>query len=85
MKAVKDNISALETKVNAGQEELREEISAFQDRIGNIEAGQAELKERVTHNLREDLSRDIEATRQDVEATRRNRRPGLCSQGKPDM
>jgi ribosomal protein L34E len=40
---------------------LREEISAFQERIRNIEACQAEFEERVTLNLREDLSRNIEA------------------------
>jgi hypothetical protein len=84
---VKDNISALETNINAGQEELRGEISDFQERIG---AGQDEFEERVTRtvntrledvssmveqqtrNLREDLSKNIETTRQDVEATRRN-------------
>jgi uncharacterized membrane protein YccC len=77
----------METKINAGQEELRQEISAFQDRI---KAGQAQFEERVTctvdtqlknvtsmveqqtHNLHEDLHRNIEATRQDVEATRRD-------------
>jgi hypothetical protein len=44
-----------------------------------INAGQAELEERMTvkleqqtRNLREDLCRNIEATRQDVEATRRD-------------
>jgi chromosome segregation ATPase len=65
-----DDISALETKINAGQEELRHEISVFQERIKDIEAGQAEFEERVTRNLREDFSRNIEATRQDIEATR---------------
>jgi hypothetical protein len=40
---VKDNISALETNINAGQEELRREISDFQERIRNIVAGQAEF------------------------------------------
>jgi hypothetical protein len=59
----------LETKINAGQEELRQEISDFQERI---RAGQAEFEERATRNLRVDLSRDIEATGQDVEATRRD-------------
>jgi hypothetical protein len=77
----------LETKINAGQEELRREISDFQERI---RAGQDEFEERVTstvntwledvlsmveqqtRNLREDLSKNIEATRQDVEATRRD-------------
>jgi gas vesicle protein len=81
--SISDNIIALETKINAGQEELREEINAFQERIRNIEAGQAAFEERVTctvdtqlrdmssmveqqtRNLREDLSRNIEATRQD--------------------
>jgi hypothetical protein len=48
---------------NAGQEELRQEINAFHERIRNIEAGQAEFEERATRNLREDLSRNIEATR----------------------
>jgi hypothetical protein len=38
---VKGNISALETKINAGQEELRQKISAFQERI---KAGQAEFE-----------------------------------------
>jgi DNA repair exonuclease SbcCD ATPase subunit len=59
----------LETKKNAGQEELRQEIRTFQERL---EARQAEFEERVMRNLREDLSRNIEATRQDVEATRRD-------------
>jgi hypothetical protein len=36
---VKDDISALETKINAGQEELRRKISVFQERIRNIETG----------------------------------------------
>jgi hypothetical protein len=30
---VKGNISALEIKINAGQEEMRQEISDFQERI----------------------------------------------------
>jgi hypothetical protein len=42
---VRGNISALETKINAGQEELRQEISDFQERI---RAGQADFEERVT-------------------------------------
>jgi chromosome segregation ATPase len=80
---VKDEVSAVKN-------ELRQEISVFQERKRNIEAGQAELEERVTctvntrledvssmveqqtRNLREDLSKNIEATRQDVEATRRD-------------
>jgi hypothetical protein len=61
---VRGNISALETKINTGQEELRQVISDFQERI---RAGQAEFEESVTRNLREDLSRNIEATRQDLE------------------
>jgi gas vesicle protein len=68
---ISDNMSALETKINAGQEELRQEINVFQERIKDIEAGQAEFEERVTRN-HEDLSRKIESTRQDVEATRRD-------------
>jgi chromosome segregation ATPase len=64
---VKDNISALETNINAGQEELRREISDFQERIRNIEARQAEFEERVTRNLREDLSRNIEAGQAEFE------------------
>jgi uncharacterized protein YqgV (UPF0045/DUF77 family) len=56
---VEGDISALETKINAGHEELRQEISVFQERIRNIETGQAEFEERVTRNLREDLSRNI--------------------------
>jgi gas vesicle protein len=67
--SISDNMSALETKINAGQEELGQEISDFQERI---RAGQAEFEERATRNLREDLSRDIKATRQDVKATRRD-------------
>jgi hypothetical protein len=69
---------------------LRQEIKTFQERIRNIEAGQAAFEEMVTctvdtqlsnmssmvdqqtRNLREDLSRNIEATRQDVESTRRD-------------
>jgi uncharacterized protein YhaN len=75
----------LETKINAGQEELRQEINAFQERIRNIEAGQAEFEERVTRNL-EDLSRNIEATRQDFETQlavleARTRRAGGSSAG----
>jgi hypothetical protein len=62
----------LETKINAGQEELREEISVFQERTKNIETGKAELEERVTRNLREVLSSDIEATIQDIEVSRRD-------------
>jgi hypothetical protein len=42
---VKGNISALETKINAVQEEQRQEIGAFQERI---KAGQAEFEESVT-------------------------------------
>jgi ribosomal protein L34E len=61
--SISDSISALETKINTGQEELRREISVFQERIKNMEAGQAEFEERVTRNLREDLSRNIKATR----------------------
>jgi hypothetical protein len=64
---VKDNISALETKINAGQGELRQEINAFQDRIRNIEAGQAQFEERVTRKLREDLNRIIEAGQAELE------------------
>jgi predicted transcriptional regulator len=41
-------MSALETRINAGQEELRQEINAFQERIRNIEDGQAAFEERVT-------------------------------------
>jgi hypothetical protein len=43
--AVKGDVSAMETKINAGQEELRQEICAFQERI---KAGQAEFEESVT-------------------------------------
>jgi hypothetical protein len=57
----------LETKINAGQEELRQEINAFQERIKNIEAGQAEFEERMTHTLREDLSRNMEAGQAEFE------------------
>jgi hypothetical protein len=85
--AVTGNISALETKINAGQEELRQEISAFQERIkaGQAEfeervtcTADTQLKnvtsmfEQQTHNLHEDLSRNIKATRQDLEATQRD-------------
>jgi hypothetical protein len=83
--AVTDEISALETKINAGHEEFRRETSDFQERIRNIETGQAAFEERVTYtvdtqlrdmssmveqqtrNLREDLSRNIEATRRGFE------------------
>jgi hypothetical protein len=57
----------LETKINAGQEELRQEINAFRERIKNIEAGQTEFEERVTHTLREDLGRNIEASQAEFE------------------
>jgi hypothetical protein len=81
---------ALETKINARHEELRQEINVFQERITSNEVGRAEFEERVTYAvearledvssmveqqtriLREDLSRNIESTRQDVEATRRD-------------
>jgi archaellum component FlaC len=69
---IENSISAVRDEVSAVKNELRREISDFQERIRNIEAGQAEFEERVTRNLREDLSRNIEATRQDVEAMRRN-------------
>jgi hypothetical protein len=83
---VKGDISAKEIKINAGQEELRREISVFQERIRNIETGQAAFEERVTCtvdiqlrnmssmvkqqtcNLREDLSRNIEAGQAEFEA-----------------
>jgi predicted nuclease with TOPRIM domain len=65
--SISDNICALETKINAGQEELRQEINAFQERIKNIEAGQAEFEEMVTHTLREDLNRNIEAGQAEFE------------------
>jgi hypothetical protein len=94
----------LETKINAGQEELRQEISDFQERI---RAGQAEFEERVTctvdtqlrnmssmveqqtRNLRENLVRNIEATRQDFETQlaaleARTRRAGGSSAGVND-
>jgi regulator of replication initiation timing len=48
---VKGVISALETKVNAGQEELRLENSVFQERIRNIETGQAAFEERATYTV----------------------------------
>jgi predicted nuclease with TOPRIM domain len=70
--SINGNMSALETRINARHEELRQEINDFQERVKNIEDGQAEFEETVTRNLREDLSRNIEATIQDVEATRRN-------------
>jgi polyhydroxyalkanoate synthesis regulator phasin len=78
---VKDDISAMETKTNAGQEELRQEISAFQERI---KAGQAEFEERVTctldtqlksvttrveqqaQELRDDFSKEIQVTRDET-------------------
>jgi hypothetical protein len=41
---VKDDISIMATKINAGQEEARQETSAFQERI---KAGQAQLEESV--------------------------------------
>jgi hypothetical protein len=65
---IENSISALETKINAGQEGLRQEISVFQERIKNIEAGQAELEERVTRAVDarlENASSVVEATRQD--------------------
>jgi hypothetical protein len=61
---VKDEVSALETKINAGQEELRQEISVFQERV---RSDQAEFEERVTRTLREDLSRNIEAGQDEFE------------------
>jgi hypothetical protein len=45
---VTENTSALESKINAGQVELRQEIKAFQERIRNVEDGQSAFEERVT-------------------------------------
>jgi hypothetical protein len=85
--AVKGNVSALETKIHAGQDELRQEISVFQERVraGQAEFEKrvactvdtqlknvASMVEQQTRNLREDLGRNIEATRQDLEATQRD-------------
>jgi hypothetical protein len=47
----------MEIKINAGQAEIEEKV--------------ASMVEQQTQNLREDLSRNIDATRQDVEVTRR--------------
>jgi FtsZ-binding cell division protein ZapB len=92
---VKGNISALETKINAGKEELRQEISAFQERIraGQAEFEErvtctvdtrlknvSSMVKQQTRNLREDISRNIEATRQDFETQQaRTRRAGGSS------
>jgi hypothetical protein len=48
MSAVKDDISAMETKINACQEEMRQEISVFQEKI---KASQAEFGERMACTL----------------------------------
>jgi hypothetical protein len=55
-KEIKDkteiSVSAMETKINAGQEELRCEVSAFQDKIS---ATQDEIEERIADTLEEQL------------------------------
>jgi hypothetical protein len=83
---IENCISAVKGEISAVKTEFRQEISVFQERIRNIEAGQAEFEERVTRNLREDLSRNIEATRQDFETQlpdleARTRRAGGSSAG----
>jgi hypothetical protein len=64
---IENSISAVKGEISDVKTEFRQEISVFQERIRNIEAGQAEFEERVTRNLCEDLSRNIEETRQDFE------------------
>jgi chromosome segregation ATPase len=57
--AVQEEVSAMEDEINADQAELEQILKD-------------KLDKQQTRNLREDLSRNIEATRKDVEATRRD-------------
>jgi hypothetical protein len=62
-------ISDFQEGIRAGQDEFEERVTyAVEARLEDV----SPLVEQQTRNLREDLSRNIEATRQDVEATRRN-------------
>jgi gas vesicle protein len=61
---IENSISAVKGEISAIKNELGQEISAFQERI---RAGQAEFEERVTRNLREDLSRNIEVSQAEFE------------------
>jgi gas vesicle protein len=60
---LKNDISDVKDEINTGQEELRQEIKAFQERIRNIEDGQAAFEERVTRTVNtrlEDVSSMVE-------------------------
>jgi FtsZ-binding cell division protein ZapB len=61
---IENSIRAVKDEISAVKNELRQEISVFQERI---RAGQAEFEERVTHNLREDLVRNVEAGQAEFE------------------
>jgi hypothetical protein len=67
--AVQEKVSAMEDKTNADQAELEQRLK---DKLVKQLKGVASIVEQQTRNLREDLSRNIEATRKDVEATRRD-------------
>jgi polyhydroxyalkanoate synthesis regulator phasin len=81
--AEKNDISAVKGEVSAVKNELRREISDFQGRIRNIEAGQAAFEERVTctvdtqlgdmSSVVEQQTRNLrEDLNRDIEATRQD-------------
>jgi gas vesicle protein len=72
---VKGDISAPETKINACHEGLGRGISVLQERIRNVEAGQAAFEERVTCTVDAQL-RDMSSV---VEQQTRNLREDLNS------
>jgi SMC interacting uncharacterized protein involved in chromosome segregation len=81
---IENSISALKDEISAVKNELRQEISTFQEGIRADQAefeervtctvdaqwrNMSSMVEQQPRDLREDLSRNIEATRQDIEAT----------------
>jgi hypothetical protein len=70
---LKNDIIDVKDEINTGQEELRQEFKAFQERIRNIEASQAAFEERVTCTVDAQL-RDMSSV---VEQQTRNLREDL--------
>jgi hypothetical protein len=65
---LRQEIRAFQERIKAGKAEFEERVTCNVDtQLKNVSS----KVEQQTRNLREDLSRNIEATRQDVEATRR--------------
>lgn len=94
MCAVKNDISAMETKINTGQGELKQEILDIKEELKNnicaIGSSQSGFEDRMTcmldtqlksvmtwieqqaQGLREDFKKEVQATRQGIEAIRRD-------------